>query len=355
MRAPSTGFRVGAVLVASLLVAFAALVLYVSRRTTHAAAERSGAVAERLFADLEVADVEKLSATLDALSANAEIVRAFRARDRDRLLELAAPLFRELSQRYRITHWYFILPEPERTCLLRVHWPDLGGDRVERTTLQLAMQREGFASGKELGKTAFALRAVRPVRDEDGLVGYMELGEEIDHFLGRLKDLTGDDYALLLAKRHLDRAEWARLRARNFDEDDWDVAADYVTVNATSPSAKKEVALDGEVDALPDGGRILDEISREGRSFVRAVTPVRDAAGRKVGALFMLHDVTAIRRGIGMGSWSVVGVVLAATALAAGAVAWLLRVLVFAPPRRGEERAGDVSERRAGAGRPLDS
>ncbi len=65
---------------------------------------------------------------------------------------------------------------------------------VDRATLTKAIETKGLGAGKELGKTAFALRVVRPWFGQDGkLLGYLELGEEIDHFLGRMKAQTGDD------------------------------------------------------------------------------------------------------------------------------------------------------------------
>src|SRR6266568_900680 len=92
------------------------------------------------FAAQERAEIEKLASTLDALLANDELRAAFVARDRERLLAVASPLFETMTQRDRVTPWYFIEPEPAKTVFLRVHRPELHGDRVERSTLQKAIE-----------------------------------------------------------------------------------------------------------------------------------------------------------------------------------------------------------------------
>src|SRR5512138_890934 len=75
------------------------------------------------FSAQERSEVEKLTATLDVLLADEALREAFVARDRERLLARAAPIFSTMSQRDRITHWYFIEAEPVRTVFLRVHRP----------------------------------------------------------------------------------------------------------------------------------------------------------------------------------------------------------------------------------------
>ncbi|HTN54143.1 MAG TPA: cache domain-containing protein, partial [Anaeromyxobacter sp.] len=181
------------------------------------------------YAALEQADVELLSAELDRLVADPAFVGPFLARDRARLLAAARPVFQKLGAEKQITHWYFIEPEPSRTCFLRVHAPEKFGDRIDRATLDQAIRTQKMGAGKELGVTAFALRVVKPIRSNGKVVGYMELGEEIGHFLGRMKQKTGDDYALLADKGRIDRKALAAVRK----EDRWEEREDVVLIDST--------------------------------------------------------------------------------------------------------------------------
>jgi hypothetical protein len=245
----------------------------------------------RSFAGLERADVEKLNAAADALASNEVLRRAFVARDRAALQAAASPVFQHLRARGGITHLYFI--EPDRTCFLRVHAPELHGDRIDRVTLALAERSGDGGAGKELGRTAFALRAVRPLRDARGaVIGYLEVGEEIDHFLARMKQQTSDDFALVVQKKYLDEAAWAEMSrpARST----WNDRPDVVVVNTTT-FTRGIVDFQGDLGTIPEDGTFLDEHVEEARTLVRGVFPVRDAADRQVGALFVLHDFTELR------------------------------------------------------------
>lgn len=279
------------------------------------------------FAAQERSELEKLTATLDVLLADERLRQAFVARDREKLLALAAPRFQTMSERDRITHWYFIEPEPDQRVFLRVHRPELRGDRVERITLQRAIETHDVGTGKELGQTAFALRAVRPWYHEGKLIGYMELAEEIDHFLGAMKSRTGDEYGLLVKKKFLDEQTWARVLGPRANT--WDDRPDVVVVDTTT-FTEGIIDYAGDIEQLPDRGEALGEATRGERAFIRGIFPVRDAAGRKVGGLFVLHDFTrhhgALRAGLVQAFLALlgIGVVLAAT------VAWLVHRLVFA-------------------------
>ncbi len=277
------------------------------------------------FAAQERSEVEKLASTLDALLANDALREAFVARDRGRLLAEAAPLFATMLQRDRITHWYFI--DPERTVFLRVHRPDLSGDRVDRATLLKAIETRDLGAGKELGQTAFALRAVRPWFHGGKLLGYVELAEEIDHFLTALKSRTGDEYGLLVKKRFLDEQAWARVLGPRANT--WNDRPDVVVVDTTT-FTEGIIDFAGDIERIPDRGQALGEALRGERAFIRGIFPVRDAAGRKVGGLFVLHDFTrhhaALRAGMVQAFLALLGLALA-TALV---VMLLVRRLVFA-------------------------
>jgi hypothetical protein len=238
------------------------------------------------YAELERVDVAMLSRELDALIADPAIVEPFKARSRERLLAVARPRFEALKVKHNITHWYFHEREPARTCFLRVHAPATHGDVVARDTLTQAIATQKLGAGKELGKTAFALRVVKPIRSGGVLLGYMELGEEIDHFLHRMKAATGDDYALFLDKVRVDRRELARVRGA----DHWDERRDVVLVESTLAD-ERSVDIGVPLKLISDDGNALGQTRDGGRTYAFGAFPVRDAANRIVGALFVRHGV----------------------------------------------------------------
>jgi hypothetical protein len=282
--------------------------------------------AAETFALQQHAEEGKLASTLDALMASTELRAAFTAGDRERLQRLAAPILETLKARSHITHWYFHTPGPASRVFLRVHRPDLHGDQVSRATLRRVVDGGEVGAGLELGRTAFALRVVRPWVVDGQVIGYLELAQEIDHFLTAMKGRTGDEYGLLVRKKFLDAAAWAAVvgpRAAS-----WDAADDALVVDATSGS-ERILEWRGDVEALPATGLALGELEHGDRAFIRGVFPVSDAGGRRVGALFVLHDFSAHHAAVREGHGFALAVMVMAALFAAGGVALLFHLLVF--------------------------
>ncbi len=315
----------------------------VYQRSARTASEQALRTAAAVYEDLERKDVEKLSATLDALASNPALRDAYVARDRDRLYLAAVPIFQSLKGYHNITHWYFIEPEPSKRCFLRVHAPAKHDDVVGRATLARAIERKQPSFGKELGKTAFALRVVQPYFVDGRVAGYMELGEEIDHFLGEMKAQIGDDFAMFISKRYLDQAEWAVTRgnARN----NWNDHQDVVVVDSTTPDPIVDVAA---ILGAATSGQVLDEVQRDESLFVRGVFPVRDATGTVVGGLVVRHDITALHGGMQGGRRRALGLMIALALAASGLVYLLLDRLIFRRLQRMMGTMEDLSVRLAG-------
>lgn len=299
-----------------------ALLSRASERSLQAGGEDAVRRAAAAYAELEQREIESLSSQLDPLLADPGLLAAYQARDRARLLDLARPTFEQLGRR-GVTHWYFLDPEPARTCFLRVHAPELHGDVVNRETFSQAIVSHAVGAGKELGRTAFALRVVRPFRDGQRIVGYQELGEEIDHFLERMKGQTGDDFGLLVEKGRIDRAELARVRS----EDRWEEHPELVLVDSTMWD-ERIISFEAPVARVPETGLMVGTWSDGNRLFAGGAFPVRDASRRPVGVLFVRHDVTALRAAIDTARRRFV-----ALAIVAG-VSLLATALVLASLRR---------------------
>jgi hypothetical protein len=239
-----------------------------------------------VYSSLEKAEVEKLSRLLDGLIADADVVATFQARDREKLLSRTKQRFETLRSTEGVTHWYFLDPAPARTCFLRVHSPTLFGDVVERPTFTQAIASGKIGFGKELGKTAFALRVVKPILTAGAIVGYMELGEEIGDFLEKMKKQTGDDYGILVDKARIDRKLLAKVRG----EDRWDERPDVVLVDSTIWN-ERLLDLPVRFDQIPDQGIRTGEWSEGRRKFLGGAFPLRDAASQVVGVLYVRHSL----------------------------------------------------------------
>lgn len=345
--APMIRLKLVAALVAGLAaiaLATAVLMKFVHERAVGLAAEREVALGAAALADLQALEVDRMSALLEAIVANERFAARFAARDREGLLAQALPLLEILRERHGVTHWYFHPADPRGDgVFLRVHRPELFGDSVRRDVVRRAVASRRQQSGVELGRTAFALRVVRPWFQGDRLLGYLELAEDVPTFLERLQAMTGDDYELLLAKERLDRGSWAAVTG---DDARWDERPELLAVASTARG--RGIAGDvGRLTEIPDGPTVLGERAEGDRVLVRGAFPLRDGDGVKIGAVVVVHDVTALHAGV---SEVRVRVVLLVALLAAGLAAlvvFLLESLVFGRLERMARLLEDLPERLA--------
>lgn len=322
--------------------ATAGLVRLLYERSVRTASEEALRTASSAYEELERNDVEKLSTLLDVIVLNPALRDAFAAKDRDKLQALTLPIHQVLKSDHGINHWNYIEPET-RKMFLRPHLPTKFGDVIERQGLIRAMSRLEASAGKELGKSEFALRVGRPFFADGKVIGYIELGEGIGHFLGKMKAQTGNDFAMFVPKKFIDESEWARTRgaARN----NWKDFPDVVVVNSTT---QDPIVDAGAIAAAAPPGKVLEQVEQNGAFFARGAFPVRDAAGNVVGGLVVRHDVTALHAGMQEGLLQALAIVLGLVLLAAILVYVLVERLIFRRLRRMMSTMEDLSVRLAG-------
>jgi len=324
-------------------VASAFLVRELYLRSARTAAEEALRTAAAAYEQLERNDVEKLATALDVVVQHSALREAFLAKDREKLQALTLPIHQTLKAEHGIGHWNYIEAETHK-MFLRPHLPNKFGDVIERPSLLKAMSRLETSAGKELGKSEFALRVGRPFFADGKLIGYVELGEGITHFLGKMKAQTGNDFAMFIHKKLIDQSEWARTRGN--ERNNWNDFPDVVVVNSTTP----EVIVDaGAIAANAAGeGKVLGEQEHGGSVFARGVFPVRDSGGTVVGGLVVRHDISALFGGMRSGLFQALAFLLGLTLLAAALVYLLVDRLIFRRLQKMMATMEDLSVRLAG-------
>jgi PAS domain S-box-containing protein len=204
-----------------------------------------------------------------------ELRRAMQRRDTRALLSAAHPAYKELRERFGISHWYFITPE--RRILLRVHAPELAGDEVHRTTLQKAVVSNRPVTGLELGQTAtLTLRHVMPWHVDGELIGYIEIGTEVDWFDRQIKKMIGVEVASAVHKAHSTAENFATGKKALGFAGEWETYPDIAILNQT-------------LEALP--GEVLASWQRFARGEPVAIVHTNDAQHDWTGNFVMLRDM----------------------------------------------------------------
>ncbi len=142
-------------------------------------------------------DVELQDGLIEIIQSNREIQRAWLNKDRNLLLSLTKPIYKYIQTEHRITHFYF--HDLNKINFLRLHRPNHYGDKIDRHTFNQAYQYKTHSSGLEFGAmNYFVLRVVHPWFIDGKLVGYIELGEQINHLINEVAKIYGYDLALII-------------------------------------------------------------------------------------------------------------------------------------------------------------
>ena len=331
MKSTSIRTKVLVALSICLLVGVAgtmALMRYSFEHNARTLAMESVNEAEKLFGILSAREVSKMMAVETALATNPELQKEFAARDREGLLGFCTPLCGTLKSE-GITNWVFHTPEPEPVAFLRVHNPTKYGDHLDRFLIKEAARTHLEVTGNELAKSGFAVRVVRPMRDQQGqVIGYMEFGEELGQFIHTMKSQTGDNYGLLLNKKFVDRKLWADSSAAWNRRDNWDDHAGYVVADKTGDS-ERIIELDGDLSNIPETGKVLERFREGDAMYVRGMFPIRDAAGNTVGAMFVVRNISAFYWSMRQTQTVLIVLTVLALAVSTLLVLAILRKLVF--------------------------
>jgi HAMP domain-containing protein len=301
-----------------LTVIFVGIVVYSFQRSLQISSLQTVSNIHGIYDSVMINDTKMLSAALDIFTKNDAFKPLYQKRDRVKLYEAGKDLFANNRERYGMTHFYYI--NNDATCFLRMHQPQLADDVINRVTYQLAKKTGRMSSGIELGQTAFALRVVAPYYYKGSQIGFVEFGEEIDHFDQVVKNETGSDLLVLVNKGLFNEQQYRTTRKNTGQRDDWDDLKNYVLVSETFGDRKffaSQVFNENDIKFVK-GSVILGTVKRGGHILMKGAFPITDASNKQVGVAMVLSDVTAQ---VNQSRASILYLVLAALALLA-ATSW---------------------------------
>jgi HAMP domain-containing protein len=326
-------FKILLLIIGGLSIGAIGLVLYFNQiyeRNADRLTKESIRSATVAFAEANRASTELMAASISAVMRDPEVKAGVISRDPARLLTLSQPLYRDWRGRFGITHWNYWEPEQAGDMnakglrnILRVGTPDMHGDFVERITLARVAREHRLISGLDLGFTGMVQRVLVPMEDGGRTIGYLELGKEISSVFNQMKKVSGDEYGLLLTKGRMDEKKWVTQRGAAGQRNNWADMPDLLLASNTSDD-DSIFQYSGKIADLPDEGIPLQIVTKGDKVLARGVFPFEDVSGAKVGAVFVLHDITSVYEDMRSGQrQAVLGVAVLMIILA------VLFVLVF--------------------------
>jgi rubrerythrin len=238
------------------------------------------------------AETELLNSIIELIAKDKQLQKAWATQERNSLLKLSTPLLKELGTKHRITHFYF--HSTDQTNFLRVYDPDRFGDVVNRFTLLEAIRTGQDSAGIELGKLGtLTLRVVHPWQINGKIVGYIEMGEEIDHIIEKLHNILDVELYITIYKDFLREENWkAGMRLLN-RQNDWNYSPHAVIVSQSLKSTPQSLNV-----FLEKGKHEYMEMATDLKLSINqldyrvGVVPLFDASEREIGDIIILYDVT---------------------------------------------------------------
>jgi diguanylate cyclase (GGDEF)-like protein/PAS domain S-box-containing protein len=279
-----------AVVIATTIAVFVSIVAWhINDGISHDARLQTHIATTVYQSDIE-SDVDMIVPIMEMIQGDDQIREAFAQRDREALLRLTAPLYEHLNKDHHITHFYFI--NPDRINLLRVHNSHRFGDRIDRQTTLEAEQSGKLSYGLELGVVGtFTLRVVMPWYHQGELLGYLELGEEIDHIVTKLRELLNLDIYVFIRKSLLDAGKISELTETMGRSFSWERYPDYLMVSAPRIEATMPPLLDRILHSEHDiiFNQQID-VTIPAAHYKATFLPLQDINKAQVGMLLLLDS-----------------------------------------------------------------
>lgn len=259
-------------------------------------------------------DAGMMASALEVILRDPKTKASLKKRDKESLLMQAWPLFNTLLSNHRVTHFYFT--GPDRINILRIHKPEKYGDLIDRFTTLAAEKTGKISWGIELGPLGtLTLRVVAPLYEGNKLLGYVELGEEIEHISEKLHNILGLEIQVLIKKKYLLRHQWeAGMKMLHRKAPPWDQISSRVIIYQTMETFPWNIHQAYSAEASVETRKDL-KFMHQGQYYIGRFIPLMDAGQRQIGQMLVISNITSLKKSIRSTLFLISGICVAAGSL----------------------------------------
>jgi len=186
---------------------------------------------------------------------------------------------------------YFYVIDKEQICRIRLHRINDNLDKIERFTVLEAKRTGKLTVGLDMGTMGnLGLRVVYPVIRNNEILGFVELGQNLEELYQGVLRHSSDQLAVMLKKKLVSQSEWEQRFKFDYPGYGWDDFTDHVPQFVTDTTIFSEFFSGSE--SLPFDS---EDIKIANRCFRNLRIPILDTRGQKVGHLILLKDITSIK------------------------------------------------------------
>jgi len=221
-----------------------------------------------------------ISSVLELVKEKDEFNAPFLNDKKDKLYHLSKPLYDNLHKNNNITHFYFL--DPNAQVKLRVHDPKRHSDIIDRYTFVQSQKKQMPFYGLEFGiKKNYTLRVVHPWFVDQKLIGYIEIGKEIDKITKTIgEQLNIEVYYAVNKHVFNDSPKYVKQRLKNTPLHD----DKYIVYNTHKmPNNLKNILHDKTKNHW---------VHIDKRVYISHIHELNDISKKELGSILFLVDIT---------------------------------------------------------------
>lgn len=247
--------------------------------------------------DLHIAldqQAKGLMAAAHLLASDAAVQRALRSQDTGLLQQTWRRISGRLERQNSVTQLSFL--DHKGGCPPVGQATGVCDNSISHFTALEAERIGAVTTGLELGSVGtLILKGIQPVIEGGRLLGYIELGKEIEEALQTVHNRTMLNLAVIVRKTQLNKDDWERRARLAGTSAAWGRLPPGVVLYASTPHIPDILGSMGEFwpRDRDSGSKRSRQITFDGKEWQVSLVPLPDRSGREVSDLVILSDLTA--------------------------------------------------------------
>jgi len=255
-------------------------IIYIQENSIHKSKENIPALFTKYLNEKIDTEAAILSEYMDFIQNMDDVAQQFQAFDKQELNNSIKEIYNRLNKNVNLTHMYFI--KTDGSVLLRVHDYEKDSDIVKRETFKKAKELQSLYYGLEFGlKKNYTLRVVKPWFVDGKLIGYLELGKEIDKVIDDISKYL-KTYIYLAVKKEIYSVSPKFVKENikhKIATNDY-----YIAYNTFTVLSQMESILNNNIN--------LEDIEFQNKDYFVSKTTLSDVSGKDLGYFIFLSDVS---------------------------------------------------------------
>ena len=224
---------------------------------------------------------------IEELKKDEKSINLYRNNKQDSLFMYLHQTYLKLFYKHKITHFY--IHSPNKRNYLRVHNKEKNEDIIDRTTLKNAHDTLSTSSGVEFGIFHnLTLRVVSPWIVDGELIGFIELGKEMDLITKEYTQLINADMIFTIKKELITKKDFKKWKDKNFRNRYYYSMNNFYIIDSTIKTIDKQ--LQEKLNAKENSKNIYVE-NNDRKYYINSKNYI-DVNNKNIGKIYILNDVT---------------------------------------------------------------